>query len=140
MGHRFVIHIAQQTAASYASHAILAIHFDVSVARQVDLQTALTGGLAGCAVSTALYCGDQIVLTGEIHSKPNIGRSARLHNQGRISVDAAIEHMSCCVVSVVTGQQQSAAQAVAEFLYLGLFEDAFGAIPGYRIDIAGNRR
>jgi hypothetical protein len=133
-----MVHISQQAAAGDVGNPILAIDFAISIARQIDLQPAIAGGLAGRTVSATFDSGQEIIVAGETDGLPYIGGPTGLNDQGRVSVDATVQYLPGRIVSFVAGEEQATAQAARELLHLSLFEGNLVAVSSDAIDIAGD--
>ena len=87
----------------------------------------------------ATFDGNQeIRLACKIDRVLHIGFALALHDQRGIFVDGRIQYAARFLVGLVSGQQQIAANALAEFSYCGLLQRNLSAVTGNGIDVGTN--
>ena len=107
--------------------------------RQVDLQAAFAGGLAGITVSAALHGEQELVCTCEIDRRAHVRGAGRLHHECGVSIDGGIQHATRLVIARRARQEQRTPQAGPERLqFLVRQRDGRSAARDCR-DFAGQR-
>ncbi len=122
-GHRLVVEVAQQAAALDVRPARRGIDPRAAQARQVDLQAAVAGGLAGEAVAAALDRDQQLALAREVDRALDVRGAGRLHDERRVPVELRVQDAPRRVVARIAREQQRPAQARLELGDRGLLDD-----------------
>ena len=128
--HALVIHLAEQRAALDPGAPRARIHAHSAEIRQVDLHAAVAGRLARVAVAAALHRDQQVVRAREGDGCLDVGRAARLRDEGRVLVERRIQDQARLVVAVVAGEQQLAAHLRGEVADIVAAQRDLAAVAG----------
>ena len=90
-------------------------------------------------MAAALHRHQQLAVVGEADRLPDVGDAGRLHNQRRMPVDRFVQHPARRVVARIAGQQERAAQAVAQFLQGSFLKGNGCTVASHCRYVAGDR-
>jgi hypothetical protein len=86
-------------------------------------------------MAATFYGEQQVSFARKSNSVLNVGNTGRLHNQCRVFIDRFIENTPRFVIGLAAGEQQIAAQRIAEFLHRGFFQHDIAASARDRVDV-----